>query len=41
MLLDGRVCCLRAQGDAEVPGDDLRTPFALATQSEGDQGRAF
>ena len=36
VLLDGTVYCLRPEGDAEVIGDDVRTPFALATQFEGD-----
>lgn len=36
VLLDGQVYCLRPQGDAEVIGDDVRTPFALTTQFEGD-----
>lgn len=36
VLLDGKVYCLRPQGDAEVIGDDVRTPFALTTAFEGD-----
>jgi acetolactate decarboxylase len=36
VLLDGKVYCLRPKGDAEVIGDDVRTPFALVTQFEGD-----
>ena len=41
VLLDGRVYCLRPQGDAEVIGDDVRTPFALTTQFEGDTEEQF
>ena len=36
VLLDGLVYCLRPQGDAELVGDDVRTPFALTTLFEGD-----
>ena len=35
-LLDGCDYCLRPEGDAEVIGDEVRTPFALATHYEGD-----
>ena len=41
VLLDGKVFCLRPQGDAEVITDDVRTPFALATQFEGDTEDQF
>lgn len=41
VLLDGRVYCLRPQGDAEVIPDDVRTPFALATRFEGDTVDSF
>lgn len=41
VLLDGQVYCLRPQGDAEVIADDVRTPFALATQFEGDTEDLF
>jgi acetolactate decarboxylase len=41
VLLDGKVYCLRPQGDAEVIGDDVRTPFALVTQFEGDTEERF
>ena len=41
VLLDGRVYCLRPEGDAEVIADDVRTPFALTTQFEGDTEDAF
>ncbi|WP_421693540.1 acetolactate decarboxylase [Aestuariivirga sp.] len=41
VLLDGLVYCLRPQGDAELIGDDVRTPFALATQFEGDTEDRF
>ena len=41
VLLDGKVYCLRPQGDAEVIGDDIRTPFALVTQFEGDTEERF
>lgn len=36
VLVDDTVYCLRPQGEAEVIGDDVRTPFALTTQFEGD-----
>ena len=36
VLLDGKVYCLRPQGDAEMIPDEVRTPFALTTQFEGD-----
>lgn len=36
VLLDGRVYCLRPQGDAEIIPDDVRTPFALAVEFAGD-----
>lgn len=36
VLLDGKVYCLRPQGDAELIPDDVRTPFALTTVFEGD-----
>ena len=41
VLLDGRVYCLRPQGDAEMISDDIRTPFALTTQFEGDTEDQF
>ena len=41
VFLDGKVYCLRPQGDAEVIGDDIRTPFALVTQFEGDTEERF
>lgn len=41
VLLDGKVYCLRPKGDAEVIGDDVRTPFALVTQFEGDTQEHF
>ncbi len=41
VLLDGKVYCLRPQGEAEVIPDDIRTPFALATQFEGDTHERF
>jgi len=41
VLLDGKVYCLRPQGDAEVIPDDVRTPFALTTQFEGDTEDEF
>lgn len=41
VLLDGQVYCLRPQGDAELIPDDVRTPFALTTQFEGDTEDAF
>lgn len=41
VLLDGKVYCLRPQGDAEVIPDDIRTPFALTTQFEGDTEDEF
>jgi acetolactate decarboxylase len=41
VFLDGTVYCLRPQGDAEVIGDDVRTPFALVTQFEGDTQEHF
>lgn len=41
VLLDGTVYCLRPQGDAEVIADDVRTPFALTTQFEGDTEDRF
>ena len=41
VLLDGKVYCLRPQGDAEIIGDDVRTPFALVTQFECDTEERF
>lgn len=41
VLLDGKVYCLRPEGDAEVIPDDVRTPFALATHFEGDTQEVF
>jgi acetolactate decarboxylase len=41
VILDGNVYCLRPQGDAEVIGDEVRTPFALVTQFEGDTQERF
>lgn len=41
VLLDGKVYCLRPQGDAELIGDEVRTPFALTTQFEGDTEDQF
>jgi acetolactate decarboxylase len=41
VLLDGKVYCLRPQGDAEVIPDDVKTPFALATYFEGDTEEFF
>ncbi len=41
VLLDGKVYCLRPQGDAEVISDDVHTPFALTTQFEGDTEDRF
>lgn len=41
VLLDGNVYCLRPQGDAELIGDEIRTPFALTTQFEGDTEDRF
>lgn len=41
VLLDGKVYCLRPQGDAEVIADDVRTPFALTTMFEGDTEDSF
>ena len=41
VLLDGKVYCLRPQGDAEVIADDVKTPFALATHFEGDTEEFF
>lgn len=41
VLLDGQVYCLRPQGDAELIPDEVRTPFALATQFEGDTEDLF
>lgn len=41
VILDGNVYCLRPQGDAEVIGDEVRTPFALVTQFEGDTEERF
>lgn len=41
VLLDGKVYCLRPQGDAEVIGDEIRTPFALTTHFEGDTEEFF
>lgn len=41
VLLDGKVYCLRPQGDAELIADDVRTPFALTTMFEGDTEDSF
>jgi acetolactate decarboxylase len=41
VLLDGNVFCLRPQGDAEIIGDEVRTPFALTTLFEGDTVDSF
>jgi acetolactate decarboxylase len=41
VILDGKVYCLRPQGDAEVIDDDIRTPFALVTEFEGDTEERF
>ena len=41
VLLDGKVYCLRPQGDAELIDDTVRTPFALATHFEGDTEETF
>jgi acetolactate decarboxylase len=41
VILDGNIYCLRPQGDAEVIGDEVRTPFALVTQFEGDTEERF
>ena len=41
VILDGKVYCLRPQGEAEVIGDDIRTPFALVTHFEGDTQEVF
>ncbi len=41
VLLDGKVYCLRPEGDAELIGDEVRTPFALTTQFEGDTEDRF
>lgn len=41
VLLDGTVYCLRPEGDAELIGDEVRTPFALATAFEGDTEERF
>ncbi|WP_395684748.1 acetolactate decarboxylase [Aestuariivirga sp.] len=36
VLLDGRVYCLRPQGEAEIIPDTVNTPFALAVEFTGD-----
>ena len=41
VFLDDQVYCLRPQGDAEVISDEVRTPFALVTQFEGDTQDLF
>lgn len=41
VLIDGKVYCLRPQGDAELIPDDVRTPFALSTHFEGDTEETF
>jgi acetolactate decarboxylase len=41
VLLDGRVYCLRPEGDAEIIPDDVKTPFALTTHFEGDTSDVF
>lgn len=35
-LFDGLAYCLRPTGDAELVSDDIKTPFAIATEFEGD-----
>ena len=41
VLIDGKVYCLRPQGDAELIPDTVRTPFALSTHFEGDTEERF
>jgi len=41
VLIDGQVYCLRPQGDAQLIGDEVHTPFALATMFEGDTEDQF
>jgi len=41
VMLDGKVYCLRPEGNAEVIPDEVKTPFALATHFEGDTVDTF
>lgn len=41
ILIDGTVYCLRPEGSAEIIGDDVRTPFAVATWFTGDTEDIF
>lgn len=41
ILIDGTVYCLRPEGNAEIIGDEVRTPFAVATEFSGDTEEAI
>jgi acetolactate decarboxylase len=41
LLIDGTVYCLRPEGNAEIIGDEVRTPFAVATHFLGDTQEVF
>jgi len=41
LMIDGTVYCLRPEGDAEIIGDDIKTPFAVATHFTGDTEEVF
>ena len=41
ILIDGTVYCLRPEGSAEIVGDEVRTPFAVATDFIGDTEEVF
>lgn len=41
LMIDGTVYCLRPEGNAEIIGDDIKTPFAVATHFEGDTEEVF